>query len=143
MNTTTYYEGGYDPAAPAQNRSEQYDSTAGTYTRWDADGAAIEQRPLSQQEVAVFAAQDAEAEREANRTAIDAGISTALTKLDTLIAAPALADVPTGTLTTAQLSNIVRALRDAGQANRAGAQDVARVLKQTIRLVRGDFDDID
>jgi hypothetical protein len=79
----------------------------------------------------------------ANQSTIDAAITQALAELDTLIAAPAVAAVPDGTLTTAQLSNAMRSMRDAVQQNRAGAQRVARTLKQTIRLVRGDFDDVD
>lgn len=82
-------------------------------------------------------------QQDTNRTAIDAAIVNALAELDTLIAAPAVDAVPAGTLTTAQLSNVARAMRDAVQQNRAGAQRVARTLKQTIRLVRGDFDGID
>lgn len=77
-----------------------------------------------------------------NRPIIEAAIVAALGELDALIAAPAVATVPGGTLTTAQLSNIVREMRDAVQANRAGAQKVAATLRRTIRLVRGDFDDV-
>jgi tellurite resistance protein len=80
---------------------------------------------------------------EENASIIDQAITAALAHLDDLIAAPALPTVPDGTLTTAQLSEIVRALRNHSQANRAGAQQIAKVLKQTIRLVRGDFDGID
>ena len=78
-----------------------------------------------------------------NRPIIEAAIVAALAELDALIAAPAVATVPAGTLTTAQLSTAMREMRDAVQANRAGAQKVAATLKRTIRLVRGDFDGID
>ena len=77
-----------------------------------------------------------------NRTTIDQAISDALAELQTLIDAPAVATVPDGTLTTAQLSNAMRTMRDAVQANRAGAQRIARTLRHTIRLVRGDYDDV-
>ena len=77
-----------------------------------------------------------------NRTTIDAAITAALAELQTLIDAPAVATVPDGTLTTAQLSNAMRTMRDAVQANRAGAQRIARTLRHTIRLVRGDYDDV-
>lgn len=82
-------------------------------------------------------------QQQANRSTIDAEITAALNRLQTLINAPAVAEVPPGTLTTAQLSNIARQTRDAVQQNRAGAQDVARVLRRLIRLVRGDFDGTD
>ena len=82
-------------------------------------------------------------QRITNRTTIDAAITAALADLDTLIAAPVVATVPAGTMNTAALSNAMRSMRDAVQANRAGAQRVATTLKQTIRLVRGDFDGID
>lgn len=78
-----------------------------------------------------------------NRTTIESAIAAALAELDALIAAPAVGNVPAGTLSTAQLSNVMREMRDAVQANRAGVQRIARTLKQTIRLVRGDFADVD
>lgn len=80
---------------------------------------------------------------EHNASVIDRAISDALAELRALVAYPAVPDVPSGTLTTAQLSNVVRAMRDEMQKNRAGAQRVADILIKTIRLVRGDFDDID
>jgi hypothetical protein len=104
---------------------------------------------LDADELAVVAALfDATAEdlaalpQTANASIIDTAITAALAELDTLIAAPALPTVPAGSLTNAQLSDAVRQLRDGAQATRAGAQRVAATLKQTIRLVRGDFDDI-
>lgn len=78
-----------------------------------------------------------------NRSAIDAAITQALTRLQQLIDAPAVDAVPAGTMTTAQLSTVARSMRDAVQQNRAGAQDVAGILRKTIRLVRGDFDGVD
>jgi hypothetical protein len=90
-----------------------------------------------------WTANELEAQRQAaNQSIIDTAITAALAELDTLIAAPALPTVPAGSLTNAQLSEALRQLRDGAQATRAGAQRVAQVLKQTIRLVRGDFDDI-
>ena len=74
-----------------------------------------------------------------NELAVKDAITDALAQLDTLIAAPALTAVPSGTLTTAQLSNALRTLRNEAQQTRAGAQDIARTLKRTIRLVRSNF----
>lgn len=82
-------------------------------------------------------------QQSANATAIDAAISAALAELQQLVDAPAVPDVPAGTLTNAQLSNTMRAMRDVVQQNRAGIQRVAGTLKQTIRLVRGDFEGTD
>lgn len=79
----------------------------------------------------------------ANATTIDAAITNALAELQQVINAPALETVPAGTMSTAQLSNVLRALRDEAQLNRAGVQRAAATLRQTIRLVRGDFDGID
>lgn len=90
-----------------------------------------------------WTADETEARRlAANHAAIAQAIDAAITQLDTLIAAPAVDTVPAGTLTAAQLSNIARAMRDAVQANRAGAQQVALILKRTIKLVRGDYDTV-
>lgn len=80
---------------------------------------------------------------EGNRITIEAAITQALADLDALIAAPAVPVLPDGTYTTAQASNHLRTLRNYVQQNRAGAQQVARTLKRTIRLVRGDFDGTD
>lgn len=56
MRSTGYHLGGHKPGTPAQNRAEELDSDAGTYTRWDESGKVVEQRPLAPEEVARFAA---------------------------------------------------------------------------------------
>lgn len=119
-------------------RSTVYDTETGTVTV-SLDGVEQSSRPFTDDEAALAATM----QEGANRSAIEAAIAEALTRLDQLIAAPAVDTVPAGTMTTAQLSNVARAMRDAVQANRAGAQEVALTLKRTIRLVRGDFDNID
>lgn len=81
-----------------------------------------------------------QAVRERYRRQVVDAIADAIDLLDSLVAAPAVPEVPDGTLTTAQLSGAVRQMRDYVQQNRAGAQQVAATLKNTIRLVRGDFD---
>jgi hypothetical protein len=55
---TTYYQGGFNPAAPAQNRAESYDGPSASYTSWDQSGAQTSQRPLSTAEVTALAGQD-------------------------------------------------------------------------------------
>lgn len=82
-------------------------------------------------------------QQDANRTTIDTAITNAITELQQIIDGPTIATVPDGTLTAAQLSNIVRGLRDEAQLNRAGIKRVAGTLRHTIRLVRGDYDGID
>ena len=77
-----------------------------------------------------------------NFSAIEAEIDSAIVQLDSLIAAPAVPTVQSGTMSTAQLSNTLRVMRDYIQENRAGAQQVALRLKQTIKLVRGDYDTV-
>ena len=116
------------------------DPTPGTVQTRDItliDGVPTEtwtERPLTAEE------QEA-ADRSTTADAVDRAIVAALADLAALVAAPAMPAVPAGTLTTAQLSNALRALRDEAQATRAGAQRVAATLANTIRLGRGDFDD--
>lgn len=92
-------------------------------------------RPKTQSELDAETAQT-------NRTAIDDAITAALAELQQIVDFPAVGAVPDGTMTTAQLSNVMRAMRTAVQENRTGVQRVAATLRQTIRLVRGDFDGI-
>lgn len=63
--------------------------------------------------------------------------------LDSLIAYPDVPAVPAGTLTTAQLSTVARALRDEVQANRQGAQRLAEQVRDLFRYIRGDFSQLD
>lgn len=55
MKRTSYYAGGIVDDAPAQNRAEEYDSEAGTFTAWDPDGNVTETRPLTEEEAASLA----------------------------------------------------------------------------------------
>ncbi len=53
MNVSTIYHlGGYIPAAPAQNRAQEFDLVAGTFTSWDPAGTVLEQRVLTAAEIA-------------------------------------------------------------------------------------------
>lgn len=72
-----YHLGGFIPAAAAQGRAEQWDSTTG-YTRWNADGAQQEQRPLTVDEAARLAAQDAATAADVNQRDMRAKLNTAL-----------------------------------------------------------------
>ena len=54
----TYHPGGFQPAAPAQNKAEQLDTATG-YTRWNPAGTEVEQRPLTAAESATLVAHDA------------------------------------------------------------------------------------
>lgn len=88
-------------------------------------------------------AAELESERLAvNSIEIEQAIVNAISQLDTLIAAPAVPTVASGTLSTAQLSNSLRTMRDVIQQNRTGIQDAALILKRTIKLVRGDYDTV-
>lgn len=119
---------------PAVMRWNEGDETYEVEAMQDGPGlqAAVDSAP-----------DDPTAQHQANRGVIDQAIDASLVELRSLVAAPALPDVPAGTMTTAQLSNAMRTLRNEAQATRAGAQQVADILLKTIRLVRGDFDDID
>lgn len=50
-----YAGGGFDPAHPSGNRVEVWDGATGLYTRYGADGAVVEQRPLTAEEAAMVA----------------------------------------------------------------------------------------
>ena len=71
---TSYYGGGYLPAAPQQNRAELYDGTAGTYTSWAPDGTVTSTRALTTAEVASFAAQDLQSGAVAKVTAAESAL---------------------------------------------------------------------
>ena len=71
---TSYYGGGYLPAAPQQNRAESWDATAGTYTAWAVDGTVTASRALTTAEAAAFAAQDAQTAIAVKVTAAESGL---------------------------------------------------------------------
>jgi hypothetical protein len=93
-------------------------------------------RPWSANELAARQA-------DSNRQTIDAAITNALAELQQIVDAPAVASVPAGTLTTAQLSNGLRVLRDEVAANRNALRRISSTLRHTIRLARGEYDDVD
>ena len=123
-----------DTARPADTDTTTHDRTVelvnGTPT------VVWTERPWTVEELAARQAA-------ANASTIDTAITNALAELQAIVDAPAVPTVPAGTLTTAQLSNGMRELRDAVQANRAGTQRIAATLKHTIRLARGDYEGTD
>ena len=122
--------------------SAVWDTATGLFTLTEG-GVETESRPLTSDEIDRLSAAEAADQAQANRSIVDDAITAALAQLQNLIDAPAVGDVPGGTMTTAQLSNVMRSMRDVIQQNRAGAQQIAQTLKHTIRLVRGDFEGID
>jgi len=103
---TRYHIGGFLAATIEQNRAEQYDSVAATYTRWDKAGAMLEQRPLTSAEVAEFAGQDAQVVRASNVDTIRSQASAALAANRTFIALTA----PTNAQVVAQTKALTRQL---------------------------------
>lgn len=101
---TSYHKGGFQPAAAAQNRAEQYDETAGTYTRWDASGSQVEQRPLTSAESAALAVQAAQAAAAANGSSLRDKATLALAANATFLAVAS----PTQAQTLAQVQRLTR-----------------------------------
>lgn len=111
------------------------DGSSADPAAWQASVAAhVPVHPTPEEQAATAAG---------NHATIEQAITDALATLDTLIAANSIPQIPAGSRTLSQLTADVRAQRDANQATRAGAQDVARTLKRLIRLVRGDFSGTD
>jgi hypothetical protein len=107
----------------------------GGYITWDAATLSfVATGKLTPAEVA---------QREANKAQVEALIDGALSQLVTFMAFPDVATVPAGTMTTAQLSNNLRTVRDAVQQNRNGLRQLAQILKRTLRIVREDFSGTD
>lgn len=99
-----YHQGGYDPAAPAQNKAELFDGGTGTYTAWDAAGNQIATRPLSTAEASDLAAQDAARAAGDNSATLRQQAVQALATNRTYVALTS----PTATQTTAQMKALSR-----------------------------------
>jgi hypothetical protein len=91
MNRTSYYPGGFIPAAPAANKAQQTsngtqpgDPPAG-YTAWDTNGTVLVQRPLTAGESADLAALDAAATASANEATLRSRAQQAITNNTTYL----------------------------------------------------------
>lgn len=103
MPRTTYGPAGYLNAHPSGGRIAEWDSTTG-YTRWDASGTVVEQRPLTDAEAAIAAAQAAADLVEANGQTVQRRARTALTANATYLALAA----PTNAQNAAQIQRLTR-----------------------------------
>lgn len=104
MRIVEYHIGGYDPAAPAQNKAVEYDDQPGTYTRWDTKGQQAEQRPLTSDESARLAAAAPGAAALSNATTLDQRMVDALAPLSTYVNTA----TPTAAQTTAAVKLLCR-----------------------------------
>lgn len=101
---TVYGLGGFDASKPAGNKVEQWDGVAGTYTRWNAAGAQVEQRALTSDEAVAFAAQDAQVTADANGAILRQQSASALAGNRTYLAVV----TPTSAQTAAQVKALTR-----------------------------------
>lgn len=104
MRTTEYRAGGFDASAPAQNRAREWDSDAGTFTRWDRAGAVVESRPLTVDEAAAFAEQAAALSADGNARTLEDRLRGFLDANRTFLALAA----PTAADRNAQVARLTR-----------------------------------
>lgn len=133
-----YYIGGFNAAAPAQNKAEEYDSIAGTYTTWDTNGNITSQRALTAAEIARFAAETSVSTSIINKNILQ---SKAQAAIATNITAVGLPDpIPGNTTylaivspTNPQIAAQVKALTT---QNNALINQVLALTKQNTALIR-------
>lgn len=150
MSRIVYYPGGFIPGAPAQNRQDQYDDAARTYTRWNAQGVQVEQRAYTPEENAQADASAAAAVLVANEDTLRSRAADAIAtnttdqaQAETIRAAADTLANTTGTFTTAQASTHIRSL--ATGVRLLAAHDIAtkKQLNTLIRLVVEQLDSTD
>lgn len=145
--STLYYAGGFLANAPAQNKQQEADSVAGTFTTWDTHGVQTAQRPLTTLEAAQFAALATSITASANQVTIQAQAQAALSanaadlaQDATIITQAATVTGTSGALTLAQLSTIVRQLAQAVAVLAQNDMNTKKELNALIRLALGQFD---
>jgi hypothetical protein len=145
---TTYWPGGFNISAPAQNKATQLDGGANTFTTWNQAGAQTLQRALTAAEQALSVAADAAATAQTNQTTLQSRAQDALTNN---IAALALPD-PTpanqsylaiATPTQAQAVAQVTALTRQNDALVAQTTALTRQVNALIRLAMNLLDTTD
>lgn len=96
MSIVMYYPGGYEGAAAAQNKAEQWDDATQTYTAWDTSGNVTQTRPYTTAEAATLQAQQLKASLVVNQTTIQANVTAHMATISAWIAAN-----PSGAVLTA------------------------------------------
>lgn len=111
MSAITYYPGGYDPSAPAQNMAQQWDDGTQTYTSWSQAGDVTTTRAYTTEEAAAAAATAAIAAATANQSDLQNKASNALVNNQTFLdQANPLTETPTYPLSTAEQEILVEAV---------------------------------
>lgn len=100
----TYYIGGYNAAAPQQNRSELWDGAAGTYTAWDPQGNVTTSRALTAQETSDLAAMDTTMTAQNNAATLQSRMSAAIAANNTYLGLA----TPTAVQQTAQIARLTK-----------------------------------
>ena len=104
MMITTYFVGGFDSAAPAQNKSQQWDDDTRTYTSWDMSGTQTLQRAYTTQENADADARQQAATDDANRKSLQTKASNAIATNNNFLAIAS----PTNAQAVAQVQLLTR-----------------------------------
>lgn len=133
----------------ANTLRERWDDTARIYTRWDAAGTQVEQRPYTAQENAQADARAAAELLSTNETTLQtraaaalAANATDLTQAQTVWDGANTIANGTGTLTTAQLTTAVRSLATGVRILAAHDRAQIKQINALIRLVTQALDSV-
>lgn len=149
MIRTNYYPGGFDPAAPAQNRAEEWDSVAATYTAWDGGGVVTAGTPraLTAAEIAQFTAQITSVGQIGNQATVQQQVQAALaanrsdqTQDATIQAGATTIQGTAGTFTLAQCTTFIKQLAQAVNTLAGNDVNAKKELNALIRLALQQFD---